>query len=198
MLWGKGVRRPFTGPAMLLTGDTSNKLQEVRLPLIPWQLCQLLYGQTDILPDMLCAGNFRNMKTACEVRPTVGMEAKPRDFRCYICFKPGALLLGGSVVPNSLVPMGLRSTSPYSHGLSGRPQGGLCANATQASVRPCEPRCWPEQPRAPHFPRGHADCHSTAPTLYLQDSVVNTACLQQGLPIDKVGLHEWRDPGSIP
>lgn len=125
-------------------------------------------------------------------------EAKPRDFRCSICFKPGALLLGGSMVPNSLVPMGLRSTSPCSHGLSGRPQGGLCANAAQASVRPCEPQCWPEQPRAPRFPRGHADCHPTAPTLYLRDSVVNTACLQQGLPIDKVGLHEWREPGSIP
>ena len=114
-------------------------------------------------------------------------EAKPRDFRCSICFKPGALLLGGSMVPNSLVPMGLRSTSPCSHGLSGRPQGGLCANAAQASVRPCEPQCWPEQPRAPRFPRGHADCHPTAPTLYLRDSVVNTACLQQAFPLTRWG-----------
>ena len=49
------------------------KLQEVQLPLVPFHLCRLLYGQTDILPDMLCAGNFKDMKTACEVRPTVGM-----------------------------------------------------------------------------------------------------------------------------
>lgn len=27
---------------------------------------------------------------------------------------------------------------------------------------------------------------------------MNTACLQQGLPIDKVGLHDWQEPGSIP
>ncbi|XP_055422444.1 serine protease 38 isoform X1 [Bubalus kerabau] len=47
-------------------GDTSNKLQEVQLPLVPFHLCRLLYGQTDILPDMLCAGNFKDMKTACE------------------------------------------------------------------------------------------------------------------------------------
>lgn len=43
-----------------------------------------------------------------------------------------------------------------------------------------------------------ADCHSIAPTLYLQDNAVNTACLQQGLPTNKVGLHEWQDPGPIP
>ncbi|XP_055422445.1 serine protease 38 isoform X2 [Bubalus kerabau] len=50
-------------------GDTSNKLQEVQLPLVPFHLCRLLYGQTDILPDMLCAGNFKDMKTACELQP---------------------------------------------------------------------------------------------------------------------------------
>ena len=56
-----------------LTGDTSDKLQEVQLPLIPLRLCQLLYGHTSyILSDMLCAGDLRDMKTACEVRPTVG------------------------------------------------------------------------------------------------------------------------------
>ncbi|CAI9169453.1 unnamed protein product [Rangifer tarandus platyrhynchus] len=47
-------------------GDTSNKLQEVQLPLVPLYLCRQLYGQTNIQPDMLCAGNFRDMKTACE------------------------------------------------------------------------------------------------------------------------------------
>ncbi|XP_065729834.1 serine protease 38 [Phocoena phocoena] len=48
-------------------GDTSDKLQEVQLPLVPLPLCQLLYGHTSyILPDMLCAGDLRNMKTACE------------------------------------------------------------------------------------------------------------------------------------
>ena len=61
------MRRPFTGPTLLLTGDTSNKLQEVQLPLVPLYLCRQLYGQTNIQPDMLCAGNFRDMKTACEV-----------------------------------------------------------------------------------------------------------------------------------
>ncbi|XP_057396402.1 serine protease 38 [Balaenoptera acutorostrata] len=49
-------------------GDTSDKLQEVQLPLIPLRLCQLLYGHTSyILSDMLCAGDLRDMKTACEV-----------------------------------------------------------------------------------------------------------------------------------
>ncbi|XP_065771764.1 serine protease 38 [Muntiacus reevesi] len=47
-------------------GDTSNKLQEVQLPLVPLYLCQQLYGQTNIQPDMLCAGNIRDMKTACQ------------------------------------------------------------------------------------------------------------------------------------
>ncbi|XP_007113989.2 LOW QUALITY PROTEIN: serine protease 38 [Physeter macrocephalus] len=48
-------------------GDTSDKLQEVQLPLVPLPLCQLLYGHTSyILPDMLCAGDLRDMKTACE------------------------------------------------------------------------------------------------------------------------------------
>ncbi|KAB0353216.1 hypothetical protein FD755_024070 [Muntiacus reevesi] len=46
--------------------DTSNKLQEVQLPLVPLYLCQQLYGQTNIQPDMLCAGNIRDMKTACQ------------------------------------------------------------------------------------------------------------------------------------
>nr|XP_020762268.1 serine protease 38 isoform X2 [Odocoileus virginianus texanus] len=47
-------------------GDTSNTLQEVQLPLVPLHLCRQLYGQTSIQPDMLCAGSFRDMKTACE------------------------------------------------------------------------------------------------------------------------------------
>ncbi|XP_003354214.3 serine protease 38 [Sus scrofa] len=48
-------------------GDTSDKLQEAQLPLIPSPLCQLLYGHTSyILPDMLCAGDLRNMKTVCK------------------------------------------------------------------------------------------------------------------------------------
>ncbi|XP_059551416.1 serine protease 38 [Myotis daubentonii] len=49
------------------TGDSSDHLQEVQMPLIPFALCQLLYGQTSyILPDMICAGDLRNLKTACE------------------------------------------------------------------------------------------------------------------------------------
>ncbi|XP_070317144.1 serine protease 38 isoform X2 [Odocoileus virginianus] len=47
-------------------GDTSNTLQEAQLPLVPLHLCRQLYGQTSIQPDMLCAGSFRDMKTACE------------------------------------------------------------------------------------------------------------------------------------
>ncbi|XP_066108728.1 serine protease 38 [Saccopteryx bilineata] len=48
-------------------GDTSNYLQEIQVPLIPFTLCQLLYGQTSyIQPDMMCAGDLRNMKTVCE------------------------------------------------------------------------------------------------------------------------------------
>ncbi|KAK2495982.1 hypothetical protein MC885_005129 [Smutsia gigantea] len=48
-------------------GRSSDKLQEVQLPLIPVALCQLHYGHTSyIQPDMLCAGNLRNVKTVCE------------------------------------------------------------------------------------------------------------------------------------
>ncbi|XP_057564427.1 serine protease 38 [Hippopotamus amphibius kiboko] len=48
-------------------GDTTDKLQEVQLPLVPLRLCQLLYGHpSHILPDMLCAGDIRDLKTACE------------------------------------------------------------------------------------------------------------------------------------
>nr|XP_045371931.1 serine protease 38 [Camelus bactrianus] len=48
-------------------GDTSDKLQEVQQPLVPLRLCQLLYGDTShVLPDMLCAGDLRDVKTVCE------------------------------------------------------------------------------------------------------------------------------------
>lgn len=58
-----------------LTGFSSH-LQEVQLPLIPLRLCQLLYGHTSyLLPDMICAGDIKNKKTACEVRPTVGTKS---------------------------------------------------------------------------------------------------------------------------
>lgn len=66
-----------------LTGDTSDHLQEVQVSLIPFALCQMLYGHTSyILPDMICAGNLGNLKTACEVQSTSGMGAKPMTFMC--------------------------------------------------------------------------------------------------------------------
>ncbi|KAI5931131.1 Serine protease 38 [Manis javanica] len=42
-------------------GRSSDGLQEVQLPLLLGALCQLLYGHTYIQPDMLCAGNLRNV-----------------------------------------------------------------------------------------------------------------------------------------
>lgn len=70
-----------------LTGDSSDHLQEVQMPLIPFALCQLLYGQTSyILPDMICAGDLRNLKTVCEVLSTSGTGAKPMTF-VFICLK---------------------------------------------------------------------------------------------------------------
>ncbi|XP_057346575.1 serine protease 38 [Manis pentadactyla] len=47
-------------------GRSSDRLQEVQLSLLPGALCQLLYGHTYIQPDMLCAGNLRNVETMCE------------------------------------------------------------------------------------------------------------------------------------
>ncbi|KAG8509297.1 Serine protease 38 [Galemys pyrenaicus] len=48
-------------------GDTSTRLQEAPMPLIPVFLCQLLHGHFSyILPDMLCAGDLHNTKTVCE------------------------------------------------------------------------------------------------------------------------------------
>ncbi|XP_055968292.1 serine protease 38 [Sorex fumeus] len=47
--------------------DTSPKLQEVQLPLIPTQTCQQIFGHSSyITPDMLCAGDLQNFKTVCE------------------------------------------------------------------------------------------------------------------------------------
>nr|XP_011770689.1 serine protease 38 [Macaca nemestrina] len=49
------------------TGETSDELQEVQLPLIPEPWCRLLYGHVSyIMPDMLCAGDILNVKTVCE------------------------------------------------------------------------------------------------------------------------------------
>nr|XP_004458163.3 serine protease 38 [Dasypus novemcinctus] len=49
-------------------GETSELLQEAQLPLVPVTLCRLLYGgSSDIMPDMLCAGQlFNGLKTVCE------------------------------------------------------------------------------------------------------------------------------------
>ncbi|XP_058415509.1 serine protease 38 [Diceros bicornis minor] len=48
-------------------GSSSNQLQEAQLPLIPLSLCRLLYGGTSqVLLDMLCAGELMNVKTVCE------------------------------------------------------------------------------------------------------------------------------------
>ncbi|XP_008059784.1 serine protease 38 [Carlito syrichta] len=49
------------------TGETSNKLQEAQLPLIPVSLCYLFFGSVSyITPEMLCAGDILKMKTVCE------------------------------------------------------------------------------------------------------------------------------------
>ncbi|CAK6445175.1 unnamed protein product [Pipistrellus nathusii] len=49
------------------TGDTSDHLQELQMSLIPFVLCQMLYGHTSyIVPDMICAGVPGELKTACE------------------------------------------------------------------------------------------------------------------------------------
>ena len=59
------------------TGETSDELQEVQLPLIlePW--CHLLYGHMFyIMPDMLCAGDILNAKTVCEVCPSWSMRQR--------------------------------------------------------------------------------------------------------------------------
>ena len=55
------------------------------------------FSQTCCVPE--ASGTWR-LHVRCD--PLWEWEAKPRDFRCYICFKPGALLPGGSVVPPAL------------------------------------------------------------------------------------------------
>ncbi|XP_029797585.1 serine protease 38 [Suricata suricatta] len=48
-------------------GHTSDRLQEAQMPLIPRLLCQLLHGHPSyVTPDMLCAGNIRDVKNVCE------------------------------------------------------------------------------------------------------------------------------------
>ncbi|EDM04610.1 similar to novel protein (predicted), isoform CRA_c [Rattus norvegicus] len=48
-------------------GETGKDLLEAQLPLIPKFQCQLLYGLTSyLLPEMLCAGDIKNMKNVCE------------------------------------------------------------------------------------------------------------------------------------
>uniref|UniRef100_A0A8C5LFI1 Serine protease 38 n=1 Tax=Jaculus jaculus TaxID=51337 RepID=A0A8C5LFI1_JACJA len=48
-------------------GQTTDYLQEVQLPLMPRVICQRLYGHVSfILPDMLCALDFKNVKNVCE------------------------------------------------------------------------------------------------------------------------------------
>lgn len=101
MSWGAVLGGPLTGPGFFLTGDTSDYLQEVQLPLIPFALCQVFYGHTYLLPDMMCAGDPGNLKTMCEVRPTVGTGSQAQGFHVFICFKPPWTLLlsrwGGSL-----------------------------------------------------------------------------------------------------
>lgn len=135
MSWRAGLGGSLTGPGFFLTGDTSDYLQEVQLPLIPFSLCQVFYGHTYLLPDMMCAGDPRNLKTMCEVRPTVGTGGQAQGFDVFIFFMPPwTLLLSRWVVPEGLDPAGLGSTSPCSHRLSKKPQGSLCADGIQAPV----------------------------------------------------------------
>ncbi|XP_048213637.1 serine protease 38 [Perognathus longimembris pacificus] len=47
-------------------GHTLDELQEIQLPLISQALCQLLYGTSYIMPDMICAGDIIRARTVCE------------------------------------------------------------------------------------------------------------------------------------
>lgn len=77
-----------------LTGHVPNKLQEVQIPLISLPLCRLLYGHLSyIMPDMLCAGDIRDMRTVCEVHPTEGPRPS-LGFQTLTCVEPGVLLGG--------------------------------------------------------------------------------------------------------
>lgn len=68
--WGQAWENLSWGLCYFPTGSTDH-LQEVQVSLIPLPICQLLYGYTTyVLPDMLCAGDLKNMKTVCEVCPT--------------------------------------------------------------------------------------------------------------------------------
>lgn len=80
--WGQAWEDLSWGLHFFPTGS-SNHLQEAQLPLIPLRLCQQLYGRTSyLLPDMMCAGDLRNVKTACEVCSTMWTGTKSGTFMC--------------------------------------------------------------------------------------------------------------------
>ncbi|EDM04608.1 similar to novel protein (predicted), isoform CRA_a [Rattus norvegicus] len=65
---GWGMVSPQVPLSSPLTGETGKDLLEAQLPLIPKFQCQLLYGLTSyLLPEMLCAGDIKNMKNVCEI-----------------------------------------------------------------------------------------------------------------------------------
>ncbi|XP_032253799.1 serine protease 38 [Phoca vitulina] len=58
---------PERGPRLEPPRRVPEKLQEVRVPLIPLPLCQLVYGHlSHVMSDMLCAGDIWNVRTVCE------------------------------------------------------------------------------------------------------------------------------------
>lgn len=91
------------------------------MPLIPLALCQLLYGHTSyILPDMMCAGDLKNVKTVCEVHSTMGMGNQAHGFHGFICLElSGAPVLSGWAAPEGLVPAGLRAHCHTARGWAG-------------------------------------------------------------------------------
>lgn len=118
---------PLTGLHSFPTGRSSDGLQEVQLPLLLRALCQLLYGHTYIQPDMLCAGNLRNVNCVQGMsHPGAGTRAW--TFRC------SPALSGTLGCPRWPVPCGAQEMSPCGHQLGGRPQGGLYADRKQALV----------------------------------------------------------------
>ncbi|KAL6084569.1 hypothetical protein STEG23_009465 [Scotinomys teguina] len=85
-------------------GDSVKQLQEVQLPLIPKFQCQLLYGFTSyLLPEMLCAGDIKNVKNVCEPTLHIRVQQGPhrlqhRESPALECRNPAGEITHVSVV----------------------------------------------------------------------------------------------------
>ncbi|XP_012871031.1 PREDICTED: serine protease 38 [Dipodomys ordii] len=55
-----------TGWGLASQGQTVDDLQEIQLPLVSQTVCQILYGTSYIMSDMICAGDIFRSKTVCE------------------------------------------------------------------------------------------------------------------------------------